>query len=102
MKKKGYLGRNAYRAFASKTAPVDVEALHQRELLTILLGSPAAASALMRATTSLDDPDAAPDLRSLIGMDIRDLAAIPGVGESSAAKVAALFGLLVQLARKPA
>ncbi|WP_299432146.1 hypothetical protein [uncultured Meiothermus sp.] len=87
--KKGYIGRSAYRSFTRKKDPVRPDATRQLELMTVLLADARSAESIMG--------HAGGDLRNLNGIEIKELAALPGVGEAAAAKVIALFALLQQL-----
>lgn len=87
--KKGYIGRSAFRLFTRKSNPVTPTTAEQTELMTVLLADRRSAESIMRFAQG--------DLRNLNGIEIKELAALPGVGEAAAAKVIALFALLNQL-----
>lgn len=82
-------GRRAFRAFTKKRAPLAPQEIEQETLLGLLLGDRRGARAILEYSGG--------DLRKLDGLDLRDLAGIPGVGEASAARVAALFALINRL-----
>ncbi len=87
--KKGYIGRSAYRYFTRKQNPVQPIAARQLELMTVLLADRRSAESIMAHAKN--------DLRNLNGIDIKELAELPGVGEAATAKLIALFALLHQL-----
>lgn len=82
-------GRRAFRAFTAKRSPVAPHEIEQETLLGLLLGDRRGAKAILEYSGG--------DLRKLDGLDLRDLAGIPGVGEATAARVAALFALIDRL-----
>lgn len=86
-------GRRAFRSFIRKTNPTDPRQVEQKELLGLLLGDRRGASAILEY--------AGGDLRNLDGLDLRDIAGIPGVGEATAARLVALFALLDQMLGQP-
>jgi len=73
------LGEAAYRALTKKD-PVDLGSLTLAERLAILFGQRRGVAELVKAADG--------DLLNLVGMDVADLEAIPGVGPPLAAKVA--------------
>lgn len=87
--KKGYIGRSAFRLFTRKNSPFVPTEAKQTELMTVLLADQQSAKSIMDYAQG--------DLRNLNGIEIKELAALPGVGEAAAAKVIALFALMNQL-----
>lgn len=87
--KKGYIGRSAYRYFTRKQNPLQPNAAGQLELMTVLLADRRSAESIMAHANN--------DLRNLNGVEIKELAALPGVGDAATAKLIALFALLHQL-----
>lgn len=61
------------------------------DLLYVLLGSRQAARAIAEETGG--------DLRRLVGMELEDLMVLPGVGDGTAARIAALFEIIGRLVR---
>lgn len=82
-------GRRAFRAFTAKRAPITPHEIDQETLLGLLLGDRRGAKAILEYSGG--------DLRKLDGLDLRDLTGIPGVGEATAARIAALFALIDRL-----
>lgn len=87
--KKGYIGRSAFRLFTRKINPITPDTAQQTQLMTVLLADRRSAESIMSYAQG--------DLRNLNGIEIKELAALPGVGEAAAAKVIALFAMLNQL-----
>ena len=78
-RKRYRLGEAAYRALTRKE-PVNLSELSTAERLAILFGQRRGVAELVKAADG--------DLLNLVGMDVADLEAIPGVGPALAAKVA--------------
>jgi len=79
------------RLMTRKRDPVAPAALSMEELLYVLLGNREAARSIAQETGG--------DLRRLAGMDVQDLMVLPGVGDGTAAKVAALFEVITRVVR---
>lgn len=87
--KKGYIGRSAFRLFTRKKEPIAPTTAKQTDLMAVLLADRRSAESIIGYAQG--------DLRNLNGVEIKELVALPGVGEAAAAKVVALFALLQQL-----
>lgn len=74
-----------------KRDPVTPSALSMEDLLYVLLGNREAARSIVAETGG--------DLRKFVGMELQDLTVLPGVGEGTAAKVAALFEIVTRIVR---
>jgi DNA repair protein RadC len=61
------------------------------DLLYVLLGNREAARSIVAETGG--------DLRRLAGMEVDDLAVLPGIGEGTVAKIAALFEIVTRIIR---
>jgi DNA repair protein RadC len=91
--KKGYIGRSAYRFFTRKNNPVRPDTAKQTDLLAILLADRRSAESIMEHAKG--------DLRNLDGIELKELVALPKVGEAAAAKIVSLFALIEHLLSRP-
>ncbi len=74
-----------------KRDPVPPSAVPMEDLLYVLLGSRRAARSIVEETGG--------DLRRLVGVELADLMVLPGVGDGTAARIAALFEVISRIVR---
>jgi DNA repair protein RadC len=79
------------RLMTRKRDPVLPSSLPMEDLLYVLLGNREAARSIVAETGG--------DLRRLAGMEVDDLTVLPGIGEGTAAKIAALFEIVTRIIR---
>ncbi len=91
--KKGYIGRSAYRFFTRKNNPIRPDTAKQTDLLAILLADRRSAESILEYARG--------DLRNLNGIELKELIALPKVGEAAAAKIVSLFALIEHLLSRP-
>jgi DNA repair protein RadC len=84
-------GRRVVRLMTRKRDPVLPSSLTMEDLLYVLLGNREAARSIVAETGG--------DLRRLAGMELDDLTVLPGIGEGTAAKIAALFEIVTRIIR---
>jgi DNA repair protein RadC len=84
-------GRRVVRLMNRKRDPVLPSSLPTEDLLYVLLGNREAAQSIVAETGG--------DLRRLAGMELDDLTVLPGIGEGTAAKLAALFEVITRIIR---
>lgn len=88
------MGKWYFQEATRKRNPRPVESLSLEEVLYLVLGDRRAARSIAEASQG--------DLRTLHGWDVRDLTALPGVGEAYAMRLVGIMELLRRMIQGPA
>lgn len=91
---KGRVGKWYFQEATRKRNPRPVESLTFEEVLYLVLGDRRAARSIAEAAQG--------DLRNLHGWDVRDLTALPGVGEAYAMRLVGIMELIRRMVQGPA